>query len=214
MRDRRRTGSSEPGEQVAYADVDELIRTATKLMQEDASLETLTPEELQRIGEELDIPARYIDQALALRAERMERQEQTRRAAEHARRARRQCLLRRARWSAALLAGAGLLLGMGTTAVHNGLDTRAQEVGRQRAQVRNVMERSERLRSRFATTTPGPERDAELSGADNRVSVEQRRYDQLASDYNAAAASIPNRWVVEVAGLPRRLPLSTELTSW
>ncbi|MBZ4399813.1 LemA family protein [Myxococcus faecalis] len=214
MSDRRRTDISAGDASVPYEDVDGIIRKATELMQADPSLETLTPEELQRIGEELDIPARYIEEARALRIERLQQAARSRRAMELARQARRQRYLQRARWGAVLFAGASVLLGLGTGAIHNDLGTRALEVARQRAQVHNVMVRREGVRARFAAVEASPERDAELSGADNRVFVEQRRYDQLVADYNAAAASIPNRWVVERTRLPRSLPLSTELKSW
>ncbi|MCP3065144.1 LemA family protein [Myxococcus sp. K38C18041901] len=214
MSDRRRTDTSPQDAPVSYKDVDEIIRRATELMQADQSLETLTPEELQRIGDELDIPARYIDEARALRIERLQQEARSRRAMEVTRQARRQRHLLRARWGMALFAGAVALSGLVMSAIHNDLGTRALEVARQRAQVHNVLVRRDEVRARFATVTASPERDAELSGADNRVFVEQRRYDQLVADYNAAAASIPNRWVVERTQLPRSLPLSTELKSW
>jgi hypothetical protein len=199
-----------PGGQVAYDDVDDLISTATRLMQKDAAPETLTTEDLKRIGEELDIPAEYIDKAMGALAQRREEQERERQAQEHARKAR-LARLRRSAWVAAGMAGVLALSGL---FVRNGLNSTLADVSRQRAQVRNVVERRERVQQRYGSATPGPERDAELSGADNRVAVEQRRYDAAASGYNASASSFPTVLVVRLTGLPPSVPLSSEVTTW
>jgi hypothetical protein len=61
---------------------------------------------------------------------------------------------------------------------------------------------------------PGPERDAQLSGADNRVAVETHRYDLAATGYNASASSFPQSLVVRLTGLPPSVPLSSEVKSW
>lgn len=200
---------------VAYDDVDELISTATRMMQKDTAPETLTTDDLKRIGEELDIPGRYIDQAMAELARRRQEQEQARRAAEAAERARRERLRKRLRVGGIVAACFAVVLGLSGLSVRNGLNTRLQEVARQRAQVRNVLERRVEVERRQATAAPGPERDAQLSGADNRVAVEKRRYDERATEYNTAASSFPQSWVVGLTGLPPAVPLSTEVgTSW
>ncbi|AKF85485.1 hypothetical protein MFUL124B02_13115 [Myxococcus fulvus 124B02] len=195
---------------VAYDDVNELIATATRLMQKDTAPETLTAEDLRRIGAELDIPARYVDQALEALARRREAQALEARAREeHARkRARR---LRRGAWVGAALLGFMAVWGL---VVRNGLTSSMADVARQRAQVRNVLERRESLRARLHSLTPGPERDAELSGADNRVSVEIRRYDERAASFNAAVTSFPSGWIGRLSGLPASLPLSSEVSTW
>ncbi|MGE6758180.1 LemA family protein [Corallococcus interemptor] len=192
---------------VAYDDVNELIATATRLMQKDAAPDTLTPEDLRRIGEELDIPARYVDQALEALARRRE---------DEARARERRSLLRRARLRQGALAGVVLVgvLAVPGLIVRNGLTTQLAEVARKRAQVRNVVERREALHARLDQLTPGLNRDAEVAGADNRVAVERRRYDERAAEYNASAASFPTSWVVRLSGLPPVLPLSPEVSSW
>ena len=199
-----------PQGQVAYEDVDDLIHTATRLMQKDAAPETLTTEDVKRIGQELDIPAEYIDRALEVLEQRRRDQEQARLEAERARLVRRE----RLRKGAMVAVGVAVVLGLSGLFVRNSLNTTLQEVTRQRAQVRNVVERREREQGRYATATPGPERDAQLSGAENRVGVEQRRYDLLATGYNASASSFPQVWVVRLSGLPGSVPLSSEMTSW
>jgi hypothetical protein len=204
------TRTRQASETIAYDDVNELIATATRLMQKDAAPETLTPDDLRRIGEELDIPARYVDQALEALARRREEQAREAQARERLARQRR-ARLRQTAWVgvavAAVVAGSGLM-------VRNGLTSTLADVARQRAQVRNVVERRESLRARVDMLTPGPSRDAELAGADNRVAVEQRRYDERAADYNASAASFPTTWVVRLGGLPSSVPLSSEVSSW
>ena len=192
---------------VAYDDVNELIATATRLMQKDAAPDTLTPEDLRRIGEELDIPARYVDQALEALARRRDDEAQARERRSLLRRAR----LRQGAWAGVVLAGVLAVPGL---IVRNGLTAQLAEVAQKRAQVRNVVERREALHARLDQLTPGLNRDAEVAGSDNRVAVERRRYDERAAEYNASAASFPTSWVVRLSGLPPVLPLSSEVSSW
>lgn len=213
MSEPTRTRPPKPGE-VAYEDVDDVISTATRLMQKDSAPETLTAEDLQRIGQELDIPPEYIERARDELARRRQQEEAARREAEAAAQARAQRLRSRLRLGAFVSAGVAVVLGLFTLSVHNGLNGSLQEVTRQRAQVRNVLERHEATQARYATSTPGPERDAQLSGAENRVAVEKRRYDTAATGYNAAASAFPQSLVVGLTGLPRSVPLSTEVSTW
>ncbi|MCY1015724.1 hypothetical protein [Pyxidicoccus sp. MSG2] len=208
------TRNRPPQGQVAYDDVDDLIRTATRMMQKDAAPETLTTDDLKRIGEELDIPGRYIDQAMAALAQRHQEQEQARREEEAAAKARRERLGRRLRLGAIVAASLAGVAGLSGLSMRNGLNTTLQEVTRQRAQVRNVLERRVEVEKRYTTAIPGPERDAQISGADNRVAVEKRRYDGLATQYNAAASAFPQSWVVGLTGLPSSVPLSTDVGTW
>lgn len=208
------TRSRPPQGQVAYEDVDDLIHTATRMMQKDAAPETLTTEDLKRIGEELDIPGQYIDRAMVELARRRQEQEQARQAAEAESKARRERLGRRLRLGAIVAASLAVVAGLGGLSVRNGLNGTLQEVARQRAQVRNVLERRVEVEKRAATATAGPERDAQLSGADNRVAVEKRRYDEAATRYNAEASAFPQSWVVGLTGLPSSMPLSTDVGTW
>lgn len=209
---REQAGGRAPSEQrIAYEDVDDLIHTATRLMQEqDAARDTLTPEDLKRIGQDLDIPAEYIDRAMEVLARRREEEARARQA-DALRREQRKARLRQVAVGAAVVAG---LLGLGGVSVRNGLNATLAQVQRQQAQVRIAVERRQRVQERYATSAPGPERDAQLSGADNRVAVEQRRYDALAATYNTSASAFPQLLVVPLTGLPSRLPLSSEVSTW
>lgn len=208
MSDSTRPRPTEPA--IAYDDVDDLIHTATRLMQKDSAPDTLTVEDLRKIGQELDIPAEYVDRARVVLEER--RQQEARDREEAARRAQaRRAALRRGAWVAAAVAG---VLALSAMQVRNGLQGSLAEVTRQRAQMHNVVERRARVQERYATSEVGPERDAQLSGADNRVSVEQRKYDEAATRYNASASAFPTSWLVRLTGLPSTVPLSNEVSSW
>ena len=196
-------GDEAQGVKVPLDDVDDLIALATRLMQKEEAPDSLTPEDVRRIGSELDIPERFVDEALATLGARRHEAQLARAAARR----------RRVAWGVAALA----LLGVGAVgagSVHNGLQAQRAAAAGQQAQVRNVLQRRERVRERLAGAAPSRERDAELAGADNRISVEQRRYDTLASEYNAHAAAFPAVLVVRALGLPRALPLSTEVGAW
>lgn len=203
-----------PEQPIAVEDVDDLIHTATRLMQKDAAPDTLTADDVRQIGKELDIPAEYIDQALVKLEERRREEARAKQEAERQRQARRERLRRWALGAAVGIAVGGAVLGMVSISIRNGLQSSLAEVTRQRAQVHNVVERRARVQERYATSAPGPERDAQLSGADNRVSVEQRRYDEAATRYNTSASAFPASWVVGFSGLPSSVPLSTEIATW
>jgi hypothetical protein len=82
------------------------------------------------------------------------------------------------------------------------------EVTRARAQVENVREREAEVLARMEGAAPGPERDAEIAGASNRVRVERGRYDSAAAAYNAATSSAWARLCAKLSSLPERAPLS------
>lgn len=119
------------------------------------------------------------------------------------------------RQSVLLLIGATLAVAIGLMAIA-AFSTRDQlaaaqaSVERQRAQVRNVVERQAAVVKRFAHAPPGPDRDAELSGAENRVRIERARYDEAAASYNAAASSPWARACARLFDLPPRVQLSNE----
>jgi uncharacterized membrane protein YgcG len=96
-------------------------------------------------------------------------------------------------------------------AIHAHLGSLRAEVDRSRAQVRNVRERQVAVRAQWATAPPSSDRDAELSGAENRVRIERKRYDEAAAAYNAAAGSgftgLCARWF----GMPAHVSLSDEV---
>lgn len=94
-----------------------------------------------------------------------------------------------------------------------GLATAHAEVERARAQVTNVRERQDVVLKRFAEAPVSPERDAEISGAENRVRIERARYDEVATKYNAAVGSPWARLCAAVFSLPAEAALSNTV-SW
>lgn len=113
-----------------------------------------------------------------------------------------------------LVAAVGLaalvLLGLAANNTHGELRDLHADVERTRSQVENVRERQVATVTRLATAEASPGRDAELSGAENRVRIERRRYDEAAATYNAAAGSVWAGLCASITGLPERAPLSNE----
>lgn len=50
----------------------------------------------------------------------------------------------------------------------------------------------------------------EMTGAHNRISVERKRYDEAASEYNREARSMPVAWLRPLTGMPASVPLSND----
>lgn len=190
-----------PARDVDMDDVDDIIGLAAEMRQADEG--KLTVEELTAVAAELELPAPYVERAIAALEER--------RAESRAAQARRKRALR----IVAVAAVAALALAMfsGVASV-NALRTRAAEVEMGRAQVGNVIERREQVVVRVGAETGGRDAQAELAGADNRVAIEIRRYDQVAGGYNAMATSFPDSLWATLAGLPSRVPLSSEIEQW
>lgn len=110
-------------------------------------------------------------------------------------------------------AGLMLVLLLASWRTSSGLREEYAEVERARAQVTNVRERQQAVHARYEKRTDSPERDAELSGSENRVRIERARYDQAASNYNAAVGTGWSKWCASLYGLPVRADLSNEV-SW
>lgn len=96
---------------------------------------------------------------------------------------------------------------------HTALSTQLQRVEAQRAQVRSVVARQAQTQLLWQGQPNSTERNAELTGALNRVGVETRRYDVKVRLYNEAAGSWLGRQS-RGADLPARLPYSNEVRSW
>lgn len=103
-----------------------------------------------------------------------------------------------------------VLLGIAVATTHGELRERHALVERARAQVENVRERQVAVVARFAGAEASVGREAELSGAENRVRIERARYDEAAATYNAAAGSAWAGLCARITGLPARAPLSNE----
>lgn len=102
------------------------------------------------------------------------------------------------------------LMGLAGVNTHAKLRDLHAQVERARAQVANVRERQEAVVTRFASAEASVGREAELSGAENRVRIERARYDEAAAVYNAAVGSAWGAACAAVTGLPERAPLSNE----
>ncbi|MEM1414482.1 MAG: hypothetical protein AAGH15_06265 [Myxococcota bacterium] len=190
-------------------DVDDIIGLAAELREREAVRLDLA--DLREVAEEVGIEARYVEPALeALR---------DRRAAEAA--ANQEEAARRRRLGRGLgvalgVAAALALLMVGRVASHAGtLEEAHVPVERSRAQLVNVRERQQAVEARLHAATPDPERaaerDAERAGAENRVRIERRRYDEAAATYNGEARGLVGEWAAAWAGLPREVPMSDAL---
>jgi hypothetical protein len=114
--------------------------------------------------------------------------------------------------SAAILGAAALLGGIAAHQTSSRLSALDAAVARAKAQVVSVRERQAQVVARFEQAPPGEERDAELSGAENRVRVELKHYDEAAADYNAAADAAWARFCAQLSKLPERAELSSGAT--
>jgi hypothetical protein len=92
----------------------------------------------------------------------------------------------------------------------NSLKSDLNEIEEQRAQVARVVERQAGVQELLANEPSSLDRNAELLGAENRVRIEQQRYDEAASAYNARVDGFPNNLWRALFGLPNHVPLSNE----
>ena len=84
------------------------------------------------------------------------------------------------------------------------------ELDRTHAQLVNVRERQAAVVREWGQRPPGADRDAELSGAENRVRIERARYDEAAADYNATVGATWPSIVARAFQLPTRARLSDD----
>jgi hypothetical protein len=193
-------------------DVDDVIGIAAELRQREESL--LTVEDMKEVARELDLEDRFVDRAIAeLDARRLRAREaaeaERRVAAEKAARLKRVATIAAVAVACIVLVTFGGACGAAST-----MRTELAEVERTRAQVKNVVERRASVEARWRDAPDGIERNAELSGAENRVSIEKRRYDEAAARYNAGAGGTMAGLASGLYGLPKRVPLSSEIDTW
>ncbi len=190
---------------VRLDDVDDIIGIAAELRSEEA--ETLSLADLKEVGQELDIEPCYIERAVkALEQRRQTASRQVQLEAVRSTRLKRRLLI----GGAVLVA----VLAVATFWGQHGLRHDYAQVQLRRAQVRNVLERQLSVEKRYRQAPPSPERDAELSGAENRVRIERRRYDQAATEYNTNAGGLLRRLCAPLFGFPKQVPLSTDVKKW
>jgi hypothetical protein len=83
-------------------------------------------------------------------------------------------------------------------------------VDAKRAQVHSVVERQARVKEMYPDGPVTPSAEAELLGAENRVRIEMKRYDEAATAYNTKADGLGSGFATTVLGMPKRVPLSNE----
>jgi len=197
---------------ISAEDIDDIIGIAQENKDEDDS--RIDVDDVEDIAEELDIPAEYIRPAVDELAERrlVEQREQ------EIIQQRRQIQVARLRKSAiaiVVLLGSFALIGAAAvTHTQSSLAGPWAEVEQRRSRVESVMERQQHVQARVVNQPDDMQRQDALAGAENRVAIERRRYDQAASAYNAAVAGFPERALCGLAGVPCHAALADEVTEW
>lgn len=186
-------------------DVDDVIGLAARLDME--AEDRLTIEEVEAVAAELDIEPQHVreaartlkDDRAAARAEAVARAS-----------LRRKIMAVAAAAVTAVLLGLAALTGVG----HTGLTNRYAAVEASRAQVVSVLERQEKVETRYRGLTLDRDREAEIIGAENRVRVETRRYDTAAAEYNRYASGLSASLARAAFDHPARVKLSGEGAAW
>lgn len=187
--------------QIDEADVDDVVEIATRMMQEEEGQLSLA--ELQEVGEELDIPPEYIARAREELARQREVAQREAAAEAESKRKLRTTL------TYVGLAVAAVVIVWGAIAASQLSDLHAA-VEAQAAQVENVVARRATVAAHYADRPDGPDKDAEIVGAENRIRVESKRYADAATAYNAAARKFPAALVRPLTGLPAEVPTLPE----
>ncbi len=198
-----------PGDVLVRDDVDDVVGHAEDIRREDE--QKLSLDELKAVGRELDLKEEHIERAVErLTDERSVARERAQQELEQRTR-----LLARVKVGAAAVLAVALISGLvawiGASSKSSSLRALSADADRARAQLVNVSERQQRIEAEFRPRPPSPDRDAELLGAENRVRVERKRYDDAAAKYNSAVTGAFGGLAVTWYGLPARVPLSDEL---
>jgi len=185
--------------QVAEEDVDDVIEIAARIMMEEEGQLTLA--ELQEVGEELDIPAEYIERAQKqLQTDRAQAKVQLQKELEDKKRFK----------MVGLFGGVGLVsvVSLWTLITASTLSSLHAEVEASKAQVQNVQARKQTVAEMLKDRPNSPDKDAELIGAENRIRVETKRYSDAASKYNSKSNGIFGGIASSLTGLPKQVPAS------
>lgn len=187
--------------EIAYEDVDDIIGIASEMQNLDA--DRLSVEDLREVASELDVPERYVGPAI----DELRRRRAAVLAAEADKRRRRRIIAIAAAAVVVLLVVWGLV-------AQSGLASALADVQAARAQVENVVALRQKRVALWGPKAESPERTAELAGADSRVAIEKRRYDEAARAYNASAGGFPASLWAKVFGLPGEVPTSDAMSGW
>lgn len=197
---------------IATEDVDDVIGIALENQQEDAS--RIAVDDVEDIAQQLDIPGQYVREAVDELADRKEAERREQEAARN----KRQRAIARLRKAALLLvlgvAAVAMLGAVATTQTQSSLAPKWAEVQRRRSQVTSVLERQRNVQARVANRPDDIQRQDALAGAENRVAIERRRYDQAAATYNASASGFPQRVLCRFVDVPCHAPLADEVREW
>lgn len=183
------------------SDLDDVIEIAARRAEQRSDV--VTRAEIEAIARELDIPDADVDAAL----HELERRRAAEAAAAGVARANTRARAHRIKQAAIGLAVALVVL-LGWSWWR--LSGRHAALEAQRAQVYNVVERQAATVEQWGDRPASPERDAELSGAENRVRIERRHYDAAAAAYNRVAGGFPAVIFRGLLGYPPPAPLSNE----
>lgn len=165
-----------------YDDVDEVMELAERLRSEDVV--QFSASEMAEMGDELGIPAEYIEQARSQLRERRLREEKL--AAE--KQAQQKKLVRFAVIGSVVLVAVFGVWSMSASSKVGQLATAADSAI---AQVESVQERQKSVKAMLADRPDSPDKDAELIGAENRVRVELKRCNDVVVRYNQYAGTFP-----------------------
>lgn len=184
-------------------DLDDVIAVATR--RAESRQDELSRAELERIAAELDITPEEVDAAV----NELKRKRAAEKAAQGAALAGDTMRRKRMQRIAIGVGAALVLLALWTPLSLGG---KQSEVERRRSQVANAVERQQAVEARYAGRPPTREIDAERAGAENRVRIEERHYDEAATAYNRAASGFPVSLLRGIFGYPDKVPLSAELS--
>ena len=186
---------------VDFDDIDDIIGIAGEMAELDA--DRLSVEDLRQVASDLEIPEANVQPAIV----ELRRRRQQELARTEATGKRRRMIL----WTAALLLSCAavvvIIVGSQLNSLHN-------DVRGRRAQVDNVVERRAVTIAQWEGQPDSSDKNAELSGASNRVAVELRKYDKVAIAYNDQRAGLLGAVAGVLFGLPHQAPLSPELDGW
>lgn len=187
-----------PPREVDYNDVDDVIGIASEMQAIDQ--DRLSVEDLEAVASDLDMPKEYVRPAI----EELRR----RRAARLAQLARK---MKIKRW---IVIGAGalvVLLALWAVISNGSLGDKQVAAENARAQVRSLVEARAVVVAREQGMPESREKMAALSGADTRVTVAKRRYDEAVLEYNQAAGSFPGSLWAAIFGRPSAFDTSDQV---
>ena len=186
---------------LAQADIEKVIEIACELRRTQADRLSFT--DVRDVGLQVGLKPALIEEAVRTLVARRQAREMLRR--------------RLRRWAVFLVLGLLVcgVFGVGCLTVWAD-QVRAQHtmVLRSASQVSNVLARQKFVRSRYQSRPSDQERDAMLDGAENRVRIEMRRYDDMVERYNSLLAKAHLRLGAFWVDLPASMPLSNQREDW